>query len=206
MCSTGHCLGRGWLPQLGSAYLTTKLMFMTPPPPPPDPLLPPSPPQGLYEYAKPAWQERPRPKVDEEMVKTFGQNGAPRLLNPAENQLQLYPVTMHGGGRSEGSQVCTCAVCFQVCAGDTHACRDVVVPVRNWPCTLSLLLPSTLLLPPPPPPPPPPPSLSLFCFPCFRWSSLPPLLPLPLSALTVPSRCTSVEPRSVQMHHMPDLS
>jgi len=68
---------------------------------PSSPLLPPPHPpplQGLYEYAKPAWQERPRPKVDEEKVKTFGQNVAPRPLNPAENQLQLYPVTMEVDG------------------------------------------------------------------------------------------------------------
>ena len=60
-------------------------------------LLPPSP-QGLYEYAKPAWQERPRPQVDEGKVKNFGQNVAPRPLNPAEKQLQLYPVAMEING------------------------------------------------------------------------------------------------------------
>ena len=175
MCSTGHsCLRRGWLPPLGSLYLTvytyaptldrlvTKLMFMTPAPPPPVPLFtlsPPSPPQGLYEYAKPAWQERPRLKVDEEKLKHFRQNVAPRPLNPAENQLQLYPVTMEVNG-VKAPRYRTCAVCFQVYAGDTHACRDVIVPVKNWPCTFSHLLPSTLLLPPSHSP-------SLFCFPCF---------------------------------------
>ena len=60
-------------------------------------LLPPFP-QGLYEYAKPAWQERPRPQVDEGKVKNFGQNVAPRPLNPAEKQLQLYPVAMEING------------------------------------------------------------------------------------------------------------
>ena len=59
-------------------------------------LLPP--PQGLYEYAKPAWQERPRPQVDEGKVKNFGQNVAPRPLHPAEKQLQLYPVAMEING------------------------------------------------------------------------------------------------------------
>ena len=60
-------------------------------------LLPPST-QGLYEYAKPVWQERPRPQVDEGKVKNFGQNVAPRPLNPAEKQLQLYPVAMEING------------------------------------------------------------------------------------------------------------
>ena len=54
--------------------------------------------QGLMEYVKPAWQERPRPKVDETKVKKFGQNVPPRPLNPAKNQLQLYPVTMEIDG------------------------------------------------------------------------------------------------------------
>ena len=54
--------------------------------------------QGLYEYAKPSWQERPRPQVDEGKVKNFGQNVAPRPLNPAEKQLQLYPVAMEING------------------------------------------------------------------------------------------------------------
>ena len=54
--------------------------------------------QGLYEYVKPAWQSRPRPKVDEEKVKVFGQNVAPRPLNPDENQALVYPVTMEIDG------------------------------------------------------------------------------------------------------------
>ena len=54
--------------------------------------------QGLYEYAKPSWQERPCPQVDEGKVKNFGQNVAPRPLNPAEKQLQLYPVAMEING------------------------------------------------------------------------------------------------------------
>ena len=63
------------------------------PPSSPSSLLPSSP-QGLYEYAKPAWQEQPCPQVDEGKVKNFGQNVAPRPLNPAEKQIQLYPVAM----------------------------------------------------------------------------------------------------------------
>lgn len=54
--------------------------------------------QGLYEYVKPAWQERPRPQVDEDKVKVFGGNVAPRPLNPAENQVQLYPLTSEVDG------------------------------------------------------------------------------------------------------------
>ena len=56
------------------------------------------PPQGLYEYVKPAWQTKPHPKLDEEKVKRFGQNVAPRPLNPSQKELQLYPVAteIHG--------------------------------------------------------------------------------------------------------------
>ena len=156
--------------------------------------------RGLHSFLRRVYMSMPstRPKVDEK-VKTFGQNVAPRPLNPAENQLQLYPVTMEVDRVKAPRYVHV--LCVSKCVQEIH--RDVVVPVSNWPCTLSLLLPSTLLLPPSHSPSLSP---SLFCFPCFRWSSLPPLLPLPLSALTAPSRCTSVEPRSVQMHHMPDLS
>lgn len=47
--------------------------------------------QGLFEYVKPEWQERPHPKVNEGKFKEFGGNVAPRPLNPSEGQLQVYP-------------------------------------------------------------------------------------------------------------------
>ena len=49
--------------------------------------------QGLYEYVKPSWQERPRPKVDEEAVKAFGNSVPPRPLNPSKDQHHHYAVT-----------------------------------------------------------------------------------------------------------------
>ena len=54
--------------------------------------------EGLYEYVKPAWQSRPRPQIDEEKVKKFGSNVAPRPLNPSNKELQCYPVTMEVEG------------------------------------------------------------------------------------------------------------
>ena len=54
--------------------------------------------QGLYEYVKPKWQPRARPKVDDEKVKSFGQNVAPRPLNPDEKQALVYPVAMEIDG------------------------------------------------------------------------------------------------------------
>lgn len=56
--------------------------------------------EGLYEYVKPVWQTKPHPQVDEEKVKKFGQNIAPRPLNPSQKELQLYPITTE----IEGSQ------------------------------------------------------------------------------------------------------
>ena len=49
--------------------------------------------QGLYEYVKPSWQERVRPTVDENKLKSFGANVAPRPLNPTQGELQVYPAT-----------------------------------------------------------------------------------------------------------------
>ena len=54
--------------------------------------------QGLYEYVKPSWQERPHPEVDQELVKVFGQNIPSRPLNPSVNELQLYPMSSEMDG------------------------------------------------------------------------------------------------------------
>ena len=54
--------------------------------------------QGLYEYVKPAWQARPRPQINEEKVKKFGENVAPRPLNPGQKEIQLYPATTEIAG------------------------------------------------------------------------------------------------------------
>ncbi len=68
--------------------------------------------QGLMEYVKPSWMERPRPVVDQDKLKDFGANVAPRPLNPAQNQLQIYPTTMEIDGaqapRYMYSCTCTC--------------------------------------------------------------------------------------------------
>ncbi len=64
------------------------------------------------EYVKPSWMERPRPVVDQDKLKDFGANVAPRPLNPAQNQLQIYPTTMEIDGaqapRYMYSCTCTC--------------------------------------------------------------------------------------------------
>ena len=52
------------------------------------------------------------------MVKTFGQNGAPRPLNPAENQLQLYPVTMEVDGVKAPRYVHV--LCVSKCVQEIH--------------------------------------------------------------------------------------
>ena len=49
--------------------------------------------QGLYEYVKPSWQSRARPTIDEDKVKSFGANVAPRPVNPLQGQQQVYPAT-----------------------------------------------------------------------------------------------------------------
>ena len=54
--------------------------------------------QGLYEYVKPSWQTKPHPQINDEKVKNFGQNVAPRPLNPSQKEAQLYPVTMEIAG------------------------------------------------------------------------------------------------------------
>lgn len=46
--------------------------------------------EGLFEYVKPSWQDRPRPQVDHDTLPTFGQNVPPRPLNPSESQVQVY--------------------------------------------------------------------------------------------------------------------
>lgn len=46
--------------------------------------------QGLYEYAKPSWQQRARPTVNEQALTKFGSNVAPRPLNPSANEQQVY--------------------------------------------------------------------------------------------------------------------
>ena len=58
-----------------------------------------------------------RPKVDEK-VKTFGQNVAPQPLNPAENQLQLYPVTMEVDGVKAPRYVHV--LCVSKCMQEIH--------------------------------------------------------------------------------------
>jgi len=44
----------------------------------------------LYEYAKPSWQQRAYPTVNEQVLAKFGNNVAPRPLNPSINQEQVY--------------------------------------------------------------------------------------------------------------------
>lgn len=46
--------------------------------------------EGLYEYAKPSWQQRARPTVNEQALTKFGSNVAPRPLNPSANEQQVY--------------------------------------------------------------------------------------------------------------------
>jgi aldehyde dehydrogenase (NAD+) len=49
--------------------------------------------EGLYEYVKPSWQKRLKPKVDEDGVKTFGSSVPPRPLNPSKDQHHSYAIT-----------------------------------------------------------------------------------------------------------------
>lgn len=95
--------------------------------------------QGLYEYAKPSWQERPRPQVDEGKVKNFGQNVAPRPLNPAEKQLQLYPVAMEINGVEAPRYV---SVFRLSCLLHSSTCTSFHLPflfLPPFPLSLSLL-------------------------------------------------------------------
>ncbi|KAL5479194.1 hypothetical protein EMCRGX_G022685 [Ephydatia muelleri] len=50
--------------------------------------------EGLFEYVKPIWQTRPRPLVNEQLLKSFGNVVSPRPLNPAYNEIQLYEPTV----------------------------------------------------------------------------------------------------------------
>ena len=147
-------------------------------------LLPPSP-QGLYEYAKPAWQERPRPQVDEGKVKSFGQNVAPRPLNPSEKQLQLYPVAMEING-VEAPRYAVHSLSLYLSSSQILV-HPSSIPPRSPPPFINVLYPSLL-------------SFRHFSYPSLH---LHPSFP---SASTAPSRCTLVELRSVQMPPMPDLS
>ena len=133
--------------------------------------------QGLYEYAKPSWQERPRPQVDEGKVKNFGQNVAPRPLNPAEKQLQLYPVAMEINGVEAPRYTMYSFSLVSYTPPHVHSSTFLSLSSLHFPY-LSLLS-STLHLCP------------------FSFSP---------SASTAPSRCILVVLRSVQMPPMPDPS
>jgi len=47
--------------------------------------------QGLYEYVRPSWEERPRPKVGEFDMKSFGSTtpDRPTAANNAVTELQV---------------------------------------------------------------------------------------------------------------------
>ena len=47
----------------------------------------------MYEYVKPAWMPRARPKLNKDDMKCFGANVAPRPLNPSQDEKHVFPVT-----------------------------------------------------------------------------------------------------------------
>lgn len=56
--------------------------------------------QGLYEYAVPAWQTRPRPaELKDFDVKAFGKSVAPRPLNPSNKESHIYSNTSKLNGQ-----------------------------------------------------------------------------------------------------------